>query len=306
MNTFESFKLRTARYTDIGMHVISGYLAIRILLGTVLLTAGVLKGHELTTSPVVESNLITSRLLLVGLVGFEVLFGLWLLVGLHPRLTRRVALACFSGFACIALYKALSGETTCGCFGGATISPWYILMFDLAAVVGLLRWRPTDPQLPTIRSSPFRVAVFLMIGLWVGIPWVMAMGHLSDDDNFVVLEPETWTGKCFPLLEHIEIGDELTRGRWTLVLYHHDCSACQRAIPKYKHLARESAGRPDAPRIALIEMPPYGGPDNLVSYESPCTLGRLDDSKVWFIKTPAEISLRDCIVIGYNEEASPE
>jgi hypothetical protein len=47
-------------------------------------------------------------------VEFELFFGLWLLAGLYPKATSAVTLLCFGGFACVSLYKAISGEATCG------------------------------------------------------------------------------------------------------------------------------------------------------------------------------------------------
>ena len=38
----------------------------------------------------------------------------------------------------------LSGRCSCGCFGSLCINPWYVLAFDLAVVVLLLRLRPVD------------------------------------------------------------------------------------------------------------------------------------------------------------------
>lgn len=287
--------------------VLSGYDVTRILLGVVLLAAAVLKAQELEAGPRALGGDRPVRWLLVGIVGFEFIYGLWLLMGLHPKSTWRLTLGVFATLAFVALYKAVSGESSCGCFGKAKLSPWYAVVFDVAAVSALLRFRPSGTRCPTVRSSPMRAAVLVAVVLWMGVPWFSQMGSfrsasLDDSDGAVVtLEPEAWTGSCFPLLKHIDIGDELAEGYWAVVLYHHDCSACQRMIPKYERLARDWAGRSDAPRIALIEMPPYGGAgDNITSRGSQCVLGRLDDVKKWLITTPVEIRISDCIVLPIN------
>ena len=51
-----------------------------------------------------------SRWFLIGVVEFELFFGLWLLFGLLPRLTWHAAVACFAAFACVSLFKALSAR----------------------------------------------------------------------------------------------------------------------------------------------------------------------------------------------------
>lgn len=118
------------------------YTVVRIALGLLLLTAAGLKGYELATEPVAQTGLLTSPWFLIGVVEFELFFGLWLLTGLYRRLTWRVAILCFSAFACVSLYKAVSGEATCGCFGRVAVSPWYTLILDAVAVLALCCWPP--------------------------------------------------------------------------------------------------------------------------------------------------------------------
>ena len=125
-----------------GVTTVAGYDVVRIGLGLLLLTAAALKGHQLATEPVAETGLLTSRWFLIAVVEFELFFGLWLMAGLWPKWTWRATLLCFGGFACVALYKALSGEASCGCFGKVPVNPWYTLIVDLCTVAALLVWRP--------------------------------------------------------------------------------------------------------------------------------------------------------------------
>ncbi len=59
--------------------VATGYDLVRIVLGLVRLAAAVLKGHQLATEPVAGTGLLDSRWFLIGVVEFELFFGLWLL-----------------------------------------------------------------------------------------------------------------------------------------------------------------------------------------------------------------------------------
>ncbi len=108
------------------------YGVIRMTLGLILLSAAALKGHQLATEPVAGTGLLTSRWFLIGVVEFELFFGLWLWFGVYPRRTWQVALLCFGTFGCVTLYKALSGEVTCGCFGRVRVDPRITFPVDLA------------------------------------------------------------------------------------------------------------------------------------------------------------------------------
>ena len=303
---------------------IAGYDVVRIVLGLVLLTAAALKGHQLATEPVAGTGLLTSRWFLIGVVEFELFFGLWLLSGLYPSQTWQLALLCFTGFACISLYKGLSGEACCGCFGRVPVNPWYTLVLDLAAVAALLGFRPagvaeSSPRPlagegPGVRAGPRRqVGWVLAAFLAAGIPAALAMasyqaatldeaGDIFGDSEFVVLEPEQWISKQFPLLKYIDIGDRLAEGKWIVVLYHHDCPHCEEAISKYEKLARVSARQADTPRVAVVEMPPYAGAgQGLISEDTLCTSARLSDMKEWYVETPLVLSLGEARVTAVIE-----
>ena len=102
---------------------------------------------------------------------------------------------------------------------------------------------PPSPSL--LHHSAFIIPVLLWLSL--GIPAAFAMSSYTDttlsdageiigDGKTVVLEPEKWIGKRFPLLDYIDIGDKLKEGSWVVVLYHHDCPKCKEAMPKYEEL----------------------------------------------------------------------
>jgi hypothetical protein len=282
---------------------------VPVALGLVLLVAAGLKGYELATGPAGERDLWRSHPVRVGVVELELGLGLWLLSGYRPCLARWAALVLFIAFSSFTLFRAVTGETSCGCFGQVPIDPWYMLCFDLAAVAVLLAWRPTPAQ-PIRSGQPCRQAVVLSLLIVVCVPAGIAiaryrpteLGSIDDVDmaaegQIVLLEPDRWIGRPFPLRKFTDIGDELTRGRWVVVLHRLDCRKCQEEIPRYQQTARAMAGDSDAPRIAFIEVPPHAGNDSrLISSEGPWRVSVLRDVRRWFVTTPSVLYLTDGVV----------
>lgn len=286
------------------------------LLGIILLVASVLKGYQLATEPVPEADLFTSRWFLASVVEFELFFSLWLLSGLYLRATRVAALTCFLAFAGVSLYQGLSGQASCGCFGKIPVSPWYMFVFDVIALAALWFSRPGESWSPTLRSHPVRFATILGIWILAGAGAARAMmsftptmltaeGSFSGESQIVVLEPETWKGERFPLLKHVESGEEFSRGSWTVLLYHHNCSVCKELIGEYHRQARASLGKSSAIRIGMIEIPPYGD-SSLHSQAGGSTFRytRLSEAKEWFVKTPVVVQLEGGQVVSVTRPAA--
>lgn len=279
---------------------------VRLLVGAVLLTAAGMKGYELATEPMAEKGLLTSRWFLIAAVEFELSLGLCLVSGLWKRWIWCVTVLCFVGFTCLTAYKAWQGDANCGCFGRAAVDPRYTLVLDCTLLTALLVWRPRMESQP----GEWRKAVAVILAaLCIGVPGAAAMvsvrsATLANDDvilgnsSFVVLEPEKWAGKRFPLLKHIDIGEQLSKGKWVVVVYSHDCSHCQAMIPKYRQFASGTARVPGSPRIALVEMPPYSdAPQDTPADPLPWISGRLAASHEWFAQTPVEIAIVDGAVV---------
>jgi hypothetical protein len=291
------------------------YDLVRVALGLLLLTAATLKAWQLATGPVLSRGILDSRWLLVGVVELELLLGLWLLAGLLPRPTWAVALGCFSVFACVSLYKALAGQSSCGCFGRVQVNPWYTCGLDSAVVASLLRWRP-DGVAPRASRDPCEVgtgrrplrfgalgilAVFplagpaaaYMMGSYVDTTLSDA-GDITGDGKAVVLDPERWPGKRFPLLPFIDIGGKLEKGEWLVMLYRNDCRKCQQALQDLPRMVCQS----HASRVALIEVPPHANPEGPVDCRGvTITWGVLSDTLEWFGETPVVLRLNNGVVV---------
>lgn len=280
----------------------------RFLVAALLLVAAGLKAYQLATQPVLGEAWLDTRSVGVAVVQFELIFGVWLISGIRPRLARWATLVCFTIFGFISLYRAVAGHQSCGCFGPVQVNPWVTFGLDAMVVVftAAASLKPSSIQSRHETSLRWAAAVasYLFVGSLVAV-WTMAgprpvvladgAGDLIGEGEFVILEPETWMGRPFPLASHIDIGQRLMSGRWLVVLYHHDCSSCRKALPRYRRLAAATHGDPQAARVALIELPPYAAyadegrpPDGADShYEQ----GRLTDAKEWFVQTPTVIHL---------------
>ena len=283
---------------------------LRIVLGFLLLAAAAPKGHQTGYGTPTRNRPVGIALVLDCGRRVRVVFGLWLLSGLLPRPTSCLAIGCFSLFACVSLYKAISGDATCGCFGRVPVNPWYTALIDACMTLSFLRWRPKRGG-SIVSKSIFRQPLVrglgvLATGLIVGLPAGSAMatcvrtsvsevGEIIADGKVVVLEPERWVGRRFPLLDYIDIADRLKEGKWVVVLYRRDCPKCHQAITDLSRAALHGMG---GVRIALVEVPPYSeGKTGVVPTALDFASGYLSGVREWFITTPTEVYLESGVVI---------
>ncbi|NIT59612.1 MAG: hypothetical protein GWN00_26355 [Aliifodinibius sp.] len=290
-------------------------------LAALLIVSGVLKGWQLLTEPVANNSIWTWRPFMVLQVDFELALGIWLLSGLFKKAAWLAVISCFSLFSSVTLYKGITGAESCGCFGTVHVNPWITLFaFDIPSVIALLVFRPVlslkrkaesmriliqefITPLPSIsRFASTTCLVLLILGITTPILALNKPAKITA--SYEVLEPETWVAKKLPILEYIDIGKQLRKGNWLVLLYHHDCPDCAVAIPKYEQMASDFAGNEDFLRIALIEVPPYA--QGQISGNSACVPGRLAAVKQWFVTTPAVALLTDGKVTSAWEAKAPD
>jgi hypothetical protein len=127
------------------------YSLVARCLGVLLLVAAALKVQGLAVDPVKRLGIFSAPEFQLAVVEFEVFLALWLLWGKRPLGSWLVALAAFGSFATASFYLAWVGQSSCGCFGRLSLSPWYTFGIDLAVIGLLLVGRP---DLRPLRDRP--------------------------------------------------------------------------------------------------------------------------------------------------------
>jgi len=289
---------------------------MRWFVGFLLIAAALLKAAQLFKHPSSVLTDETSRYFVPLLIGCELGLGLTAIMGLYWRLLRLLAMALFAGFACYSLFLAISGAASCGCFGSLEINPWWTFILDLIVFTGLFAEyrtkRPGEiPQDAATENFSSKIGIastaILSMAVAIGLAWHVAPHPQSvSQESFqtvgdlIILEPENWVGKKFPLLEHIDL--DVSQGNWVLLLHHHDCPECQEALPKYQNLAARLQEKASEERVILVETPPYNQANVEEPSMSPCLLGRLSDKREWFVQTPVEIRIREGRITGVSKK----
>ncbi len=281
------------------------------LLGLLLLTGAVLKGWQLLTEPMANSDIWTNRAFLIVTVQFEIALGIWLLSGLFKKAAWLAVISCFSLFSFITLYKGLTGAASCGCFGSIHVNPWITLAcIDLPAVAALAIFRPKnlDFRRPlaffTPRPGVIRFAAVLLLGLnaaCVSTVILVLNEPALVTSRYEVLEPTEWPGKQLPILDHIDIKDKLSEDNWLILLYHHDCYDCVEVIAKVEHMYRELDDNDDCLQLAIVAVRLF----DTAPLKTNCCPGQLAETKEWFVTTPAIALLENGKVQSVWEEQIP-
>ena len=120
---------------------------VRYILAFVLIAAGTLKAWQFAYAPL-ETGGKFAVLFSIAVVEFELAFALMLFFGLRPRVMKWAAGCLFALFGVISLYKAITGEASCGCFGELRVSPWWTSVLDAAIVLAVLFSRVPTPSTP--------------------------------------------------------------------------------------------------------------------------------------------------------------
>lgn len=115
--------------------------------------AAVLKGHALWLDPLSSTNWFDTRQTQIFLILVENTVGVFLLFGLVSVMLWRTALLLYAAFLIYSFVLGVSGSSSCGCFGKATIHPW--ITFGLDALAIFLLWTFRQQFTDSARERPW-------------------------------------------------------------------------------------------------------------------------------------------------------
>lgn len=283
------------------------FRVVHLVAGSVLIVAAAAKTLPLrSVDPIPNATAEGLGEVLYFLSFCELALGLWLISGKWPSQAHTAACIVFVGFASHSLRAIWSGDPSCGCFGeSVVISPWYTFAVAAAAMVAFATCRTTrgenqaSRRLSAVLISNVMLCLLLTAGAIAG--WMSgaflpsAFGGIQSG---TAIDPKTWIGHRFPLIDQIDIGNRISVGRWKVLLYRSSCPKCQQALSRLQESADtvSSMGLQATSPFAAIEVPPFYL-DAIAQHLDWCHNGCLVDDKTFFIETPLLIELKDGIVL---------
>jgi hypothetical protein len=282
---------------------------VRPIIGTALIGASILKAIELATEPTLDNRWFSSRAFWTTIVELQFVLGMLLVLDLLRKVTLLVTTLLFSVFVVYTLSMGLLDEQ-CGCLGRLEIDPWYVCAFDCLALSTLLWLFPQAWSVPPVSRVRFvRWTLFCGGAIFLAIPAGLAMatfsptllrhdGSFTGNRSVILLEPEKWPNHPFSLAQHIDIGGDLLKQHWIVLLYTPQCETCMAMIRQYQHV-RTSREAPGSPRIALVAVNRNLSDVDagLFSEENErLRTASLSPSKRWVCKTPVVVHVSHGIV----------
>ncbi|MCA9216116.1 MAG: hypothetical protein KDB27_23775 [Planctomycetales bacterium] len=270
---------------------------LRYGIACLLVTAALLKTHELGSRPVAAFDLWSKKVVVLGAVQIEVFLATWLFLGIRRRGCWTAVTLCFTIFTGVTIARGFQGAASCGCFGKVMISPWLTAAFDIAVLSALIALRQSFcAENGRVSGLSVLLTCVAFVGAGSCLAWwgssyqphtLAADGVIAGSDGFVLLEPEKWIGERLPLMNYLD-SDAIGHGKWTVMLHKHDCSRCRQILPSF---VKEKG------QLALIEIPPFGESE-LMRIPATVVQIALEPKYDWFVTTPVELHLDDGIVTG--------
>lgn len=124
---------------------------VMICAGTLLIVASILKYLELLNVYIPswkEKGVWESWEFFLVQIPAEFCLGVWMVSGIFRKAGWLIGTLCYIFFVGVTLFKGLTGQTSCGCFGQIHINPWITLFaIDIPLAAALIICRPKEQKL---------------------------------------------------------------------------------------------------------------------------------------------------------------
>ncbi len=312
LSYLQTFESGDQEKKDTGLSVMKKNNRIAMTVaGLVLLVATILKSHQLLTEPILSKGFWESWEFFLIQIPLELCLGIWLLSALFRKAGWLIAILAFGMFIGITLHKGLIGAESCGCFGRVHVNPWITLSaVDIPIFLALLVFRPKGckllpPPWPSAKHF-FGVAVPTLAIIAALLSILILNKPPQKTNEYYVIESDQWINKEMTLFDYIDIGDQLRTGVSFILFYHNNCPNCRVAIPMYDRMARDYDIEQQGLKFAFIEAPSNDEEKIVIPQDTPCLVGRLDDTKDWIFTSPLMFLTMDGIVMKSWQVQTPD
>ena len=227
------------------------------------------------------------------LIGLELLMSGWLFLGGCSIARDRCVVGLFSVFAITAGIEAIYGRSDCGCFGIVKVRPPVTFAFDVLAVIALYAMRAEQQLTAALRAKAVRLVGWMLLIFCIVLITKVASAPDGASADAALPEPSALVNQQLVLLDNIEGGSAVKRGRWLLVFYHYDCDECLEAIPNYCAIVSNHTADV-TPHVAFIPLPPIAprGQDPVPDSAKVLRLKLAKDPE-WTTGTPIVLAVQD-------------
>lgn len=257
-----------------------------------------------------DSNVLQAKEWVTAICIFELSLATLLIVGWWDSVVRWLSILTLCLFLAYSILQVVAGSHSCGCFGTVVVSPWAVMAFDSTMIVVFYFIRPRS--IGNFLSARIRmglggicVAALLSIVIWVEArPLNLATWSGDGSIQFaagdrVVLTPERWVGRPFPLWNAFErsqeeLGAPLRSGSWIVLFIHAGCPKCENELLSL--LGDNTTVNADRGSVAIIEVPSRV-PARRFPGDSEVPRIRLRRDVVWYIETPVRVYLKNGMVV---------